>query len=103
MGLSLGANVADLRIKAAEDALLINALVAAAMIRRAVDAPPAKDGGPDEVETVLQAQVFIWPYLVGEADFDRPGLEQFIEDVTAYRARGRRTAYVRRVHVRTLA
>ncbi|MEU8804811.1 hypothetical protein [Spirillospora sp. NPDC048819] len=76
--------VADLRIKVEEDARLINTLVAEDMIRRAVDAPPLKDGGPDDVESVLHSQVFILLYLVAEADFDRAGLEQFIEDATSY-------------------
>ncbi|XRQ02703.1 hypothetical protein ACN3XK_39610 [Actinomadura welshii] len=76
--------VADLRISAGEDARLINTLVAEDLVRRAVDAPPPKDGGPDDVETVLPAQMFILLHLVAEADFDRAELEQFIEETTAY-------------------
>ncbi|TDC73242.1 hypothetical protein [Actinomadura sp. 7K507] len=76
--------VADLRIKAEEDADLINTLVAEDMIRRAVGAPPLKDGGPDDLTAVLNAEVYILLALVAEADFDRAGLEQFIEDATAY-------------------
>jgi hypothetical protein len=76
--------VADLRIKAEEDADLINTLVAEDMIRRAIDAPPLKDGGPDNLRAVLNTEVYILLALVGEADFDRVGLEQFIEDATAY-------------------
>ncbi|XRQ02697.1 hypothetical protein ACN3XK_39580 [Actinomadura welshii] len=76
--------VADLRIKAEEDADLINTLVAEDMIRRAVDAPPLKDAGPDDPRTVLNTEVYILLALVAEADFDRAGLEQFIEDATAY-------------------
>ncbi|MGP4028376.1 hypothetical protein [Actinomadura sp. 3N407] len=76
--------VADLRIKVEEEAYLINTLVAEDMIRRAVDARPLKDGGPEDVESVLHSQVFILLHLVAEADFDRAGLEQFIEDATAY-------------------
>ncbi|TDE21978.1 hypothetical protein [Actinomadura sp. 6K520] len=76
--------VAELRIMAGEDAHLINTLVAEDLIRRAVGAPPPKDGGPDDAETVLSAQIFILLHLVAESDFDRAGLEQFIEETTAY-------------------
>ncbi|TDB93820.1 hypothetical protein [Actinomadura sp. 7K534] len=76
--------VADLRIMAGEDALVINALAAEDLIRRAVGAPPPRDGGPDDAETVLPAQIFILLHLIAEADFDRAGLEQFIEETTAY-------------------
>lgn len=76
--------VADLRIKAEEDADLINTLAAEDMIRRAVDAPPLKDGGPDDLQAVLNTEVYILLALVAEADFDRAGLEQFVEDATAY-------------------
>lgn len=76
--------VADLRIAAEEDVELVNALVTEDLIRRVMGASPPRDGGPDDVATVLHAQVFVLLYLVAEADFDRAGLEQFIEDVTAY-------------------
>ncbi|GAA1855974.1 hypothetical protein [Actinomadura bangladeshensis] len=76
--------VADMRIKAEDDAGLINAFVAEDMIRRVVGAPPLQDGGTDDVRTVLYAEVCILLYLVGEADFDRAGLEQFIDEATAY-------------------
>lgn len=76
--------VADLRIAAEQDADLINTLTAEDLIRRAVDAPPPQDGGPDDVSTVLHAQVYILLYLIAEADFDRAGLEQFIDETTAY-------------------
>ncbi|MFG2091138.1 MULTISPECIES: hypothetical protein [unclassified Spirillospora] len=76
--------VANLRIRAEEDADLINTLVAEDMIRRAVDAPPLRDGGPDDLKAVLNTEVYILLALVGEADFDRAGLEQFIEDATTY-------------------
>ncbi|SFN63325.1 hypothetical protein SAMN04489713_102644 [Actinomadura madurae] len=76
--------VADLRIKAEEDAHLINTLVAEDMIRRAVDAAPLKGDVPDDPSTVLHAQVIILLYLIAEAEFDRAGLEQFIDETTAY-------------------
>ncbi|QKW33913.1 hypothetical protein HUT06_07610 [Actinomadura sp. NAK00032] len=76
--------VADVRIRAEEEAGLINALVAEDMIRRVVGAPPLEDSGPDEVRAVLYAEVFVLLYLVGEAGFDRVGLEQFIDEATAY-------------------
>ncbi|WP_375028923.1 hypothetical protein [Actinomadura sp. GTD37] len=76
--------VADVRIRAEEDAGLVNALVAEDMIRRVVGAPPLEDGGPDDVRAVLYAEVFVLLYLVGEADFDGAGLEQFIDEATAY-------------------
>lgn len=76
--------VADLRTMAGEDAHLVNTLVAEDLIRRAVGAPPPRDGGPDDAETVLPAQIFILLHLVAEADFDRAELEQFIEETTAF-------------------
>ncbi|MCP9948675.1 hypothetical protein [Actinomadura madurae] len=76
--------VADLRIKAGEDAYPVHPLVAESVIRRALEAPPMKDEGPDDVEAVLLSQVYILLYLVAEADFDRAGLEQFIEETTNY-------------------
>ncbi|WP_396453104.1 hypothetical protein [Actinomadura sp.] len=39
---------------------------------------------PDDLTATLNAGVYILLYLIGEADFDRAGLEQFIEEVTAY-------------------
>ncbi|SFN63042.1 hypothetical protein SAMN04489713_102635 [Actinomadura madurae] len=78
--------VADLRIKAGEDAYPIHPLVAEGLIRRALDAPPMKGDGPDDLKAVLLAQVYILLYLIGEADFDRAGLEQFIDEATAYTA-----------------
>ncbi|MER7544082.1 hypothetical protein ABTW95_13855 [Spirillospora sp. NPDC127506] len=76
--------VADLRMRLGEDADLINPLIAEDMLRRAVDAPPLKAGVPDDLTATLNAEVYILLYLIGEADFDRAGLEQFIEEVTAY-------------------
>ncbi|GAA4227819.1 hypothetical protein GCM10022254_16430 [Actinomadura meridiana] len=76
--------VADMRIAADEDAGMINALVAEEMIREAVGAQPLQDSGPDDVETVLQAEIFTLFYLLAEADYDRAGLEQFIDEATAY-------------------
>lgn len=76
--------VADVRIKAEEDAVLINTCVAEDMIRRVVGAPPLGDGGPNDVRTVLYAEVSILLYLIGEAHFDRAGLEQFIDEAAAY-------------------
>ncbi|GGT94404.1 hypothetical protein [Actinomadura citrea] len=76
--------VADVRIAAGEDANLINPLVAEDMVRRAVDAPLLKETVPDDVSATLHAQVFILLYLITEMDLDRAGLEQFIEEVTAY-------------------
>ncbi|NDU75074.1 hypothetical protein GWI34_20945 [Actinomadura sp. DSM 109109] len=76
--------VADVRIAAGEDANLINPLVAEDMVRRAVDAPPLKETVPDDVSATLHAQVYILLYLVAEMDLDRAGLEQFIDEVTAY-------------------
>mgnify|MGYP001314737100 CR=1 FL=1 len=76
--------VADLRIRADEEARPINTLVAEALIRSAVDAPPPSDDGPDDPETVLYTMIYILLHLVAEADFDRAELDQFIEDTTAY-------------------
>ncbi|TDB90159.1 hypothetical protein E1264_05815 [Actinomadura sp. KC216] len=76
--------VAELRMATEEDAEPINALAAEDMIRRVVGAPPLRDGGPDDVTTVLYAEVFVLLSLVAEAQFDRAGLEQFIEEATAY-------------------
>ena len=76
--------VADLRMRLGEDADAINPLIAEDMIRRAVDAPPLKAEVPDDLAAALTAQVCILLYLVGEADFDRAGLEQFIDEATAY-------------------
>lgn len=76
--------VADLRIEAGEHAHLIDTLAAEAMIRHAVDAPPPKDDGPDDPETVLPTRILILLCLVDDAGFDRAGLERFIEDTTAY-------------------
>ncbi|MGC4954997.1 hypothetical protein ACLQ2P_17410 [Actinomadura citrea] len=76
--------VADVRIAAGEDANLINPLVAEDMVRRAVDAPLLKETVPDDVSATLHAQVFILLYLIAEMDLDRAGLEQFIDEVTAY-------------------
>jgi hypothetical protein len=76
--------VAELRIMAEEEAHLINTLVAEDMIRRAVDAAPLKADVPDDLSAVLHAEVYILLYLVAEADFDRAGLEQFIDETTAY-------------------
>jgi hypothetical protein len=76
--------VADLRITLGEDADEVNPIVAEDMIRRAVDAPPLKADVPDDLTATLNAQVCILLYLVGEADFDRAGLEQFIDETTAY-------------------
>ncbi|GAA4390811.1 hypothetical protein GCM10023088_67190 [Actinomadura verrucosospora] len=76
--------VADLRIAASEDANLINPIIAEDMVRRAVDAPPLKAPVPDDLTATLNAQVFILLYLVAEMDFDRAGLEQFIDEVTDY-------------------
>ncbi|MEV0662978.1 hypothetical protein ACIBI3_25240 [Actinomadura luteofluorescens] len=76
--------VADVRIAASEDAIPINPLVAEDMVRRAVDAPPLKENVPEDPSAILHAQVFILLYLVAEMDLDRAGLEQFIDEVTAY-------------------
>ncbi|MEU8123083.1 hypothetical protein AB0C21_30605 [Spirillospora sp. NPDC049024] len=76
--------VADVRIAAGEDAFLIDPLVAEDMVRRAVDAPPLKEAVPEDVSATVHAQVFILLYLIAEMDLDRAGLEQFIEEVTAY-------------------
>lgn len=76
--------VADVRIKAEEDAGLINALVAEDMIRRVVGASPLAANGPDDVRAVLYAEIYILLYLIGDADFERAGLEQFIDEATAY-------------------
>jgi hypothetical protein len=76
--------VADVRVAAGEDASLISSLVAEDMIRHVVGAPPPDDGGSDDVRAVLYAEVYILLYLVGEADFDRAGLEQFIDETTTY-------------------
>lgn len=76
--------VAKIRITAGEDAGLINTLAAESMIRHAVGATPLQSTGPDDVRTVLNAQIFIMLYLVAEMDLDRAGLEQFIDEVTAY-------------------
>lgn len=76
--------VADLRITLGEDADAVNPIVAEDMIRRAVDAPPLKADVPDDLTAALNAQVCILLYLIGEADFDRVRLEQFIDEATAY-------------------
>ncbi|WP_412518534.1 hypothetical protein K8Z49_10935 [Actinomadura madurae] len=76
--------VADLRINAEDDADLINPLVAEDLVRRAVDAPLLKGDVPSDLTAVLDAEIYILLHLVAEADFDRAGLEQFIEDATAY-------------------
>ncbi|TDD63819.1 hypothetical protein E1293_42400 [Actinomadura darangshiensis] len=76
--------VADLRIKAEEDADLIDTLVAEDLIRRAVDAPPLKKEVPDDLTAALHAEVYILLYIVTESDFDGAGLEQFIEEATTY-------------------
>jgi hypothetical protein len=76
--------VANLRIRLGEDANEVNPIIAEDMIRRAVDAPPLKADVPDDLTATLNAQVCILLYLVGEADFDRAGLEQFIDEATAY-------------------
>ncbi|MEV3923871.1 hypothetical protein [Actinomadura coerulea] len=76
--------VADIRIKAGDDTGAINTLAAEAVIRRAVGASPLQETGPDDVRTVLYAQVFILLYLIAEMDLDRAGLEQFIDEVTSY-------------------
>ena len=76
--------VADVRIAAGEDAGLVSPLVAEDMIRRVVGAPPPGDGGSDDVRAVIYAELFVLLYLVAEADFDRAGLEQFIEEVATY-------------------
>ncbi len=76
--------VADLRMRLGEDAHVINPIVAEDMIRRAVDAPPLKADVPDDVSATLNAEVYVLLYLVGEANFDRMGLEQFIDEATAY-------------------
>ncbi|GAA1797838.1 hypothetical protein [Actinomadura chokoriensis] len=76
--------VADLRITLGEDADEVNPIIAEDMIRRAVDAPPLKADVPDDLTATVNAQVCILLYLVGEADFDRAGLEQFIDETTAY-------------------
>lgn len=76
--------VADVRMALGENADRVNALVAESMVRRAVDAPRPKNDGGDDVESVVLAQMYILLYLVAEADFDRAGLEQFIEEATAY-------------------
>ncbi|TYB42686.1 hypothetical protein [Actinomadura chibensis] len=76
--------VADVRITAGEDADLINAALTEDLIRRVIGAPPLKKDGVGDVQAVLYAEVFVLMYLVGEAGFDRAGLEQFIEEATAY-------------------
>lgn len=76
--------VADLRITAGPDAGLINSLAAEDMIRRVVGAQPLEDTGPDDVETVLYAEVFILLYLVAESNFDDAALDDFIQDATIY-------------------
>lgn len=76
--------VADLRINAEKDADLINPLVAEDMVRRAVDAPLLKGDVPGDLTAVLDAEISILLHLVAEADFDRAGLEQFIDEATAY-------------------
>ncbi|TMQ98966.1 hypothetical protein ETD83_18790 [Actinomadura soli] len=76
--------VADLRMAAGEDADRINTLVAEDMIRRALDAPRPKDDGGDDVGDVVRAEMYILLYLIAEADLDRAGLEQFIDEATAY-------------------
>ena len=76
--------VADLRMRLGEDSDVIDPLVAEDIIRRAVDAPPFKADVPNDLRAAVIAQVYILLYLVGEADFDRAGLEQFIEEATAY-------------------
>lgn len=76
--------VADLRMRLGEDADEVNPIIAEDMIRRAVDAPPLKADVPDDLTATLNAQVCILLYLVGKADFDRVGLEQFIDEATTY-------------------
>ncbi|MGW5416049.1 hypothetical protein [Actinomadura geliboluensis] len=76
--------VADVRLKAGEGAGLINALVAEDMIRQVVGAPPFEGAPQDDVRAVLHAEVYVLLYLVGEANFDRMGLEQFIDEAAAY-------------------
>lgn len=76
--------VADMRIKAEDDEGLINPSATESVIRHAVGASPLQETGPDDVKTVLYAQVFILLYLVAEMDLDRAGLEQFIDEVTSY-------------------
>ena len=66
------------------DAGLINSLAAEDMIRRVVGAQPLEDTGPDDVETVLYAEVFILLYLVAESNFDDTALDDFIQDATIY-------------------
>ncbi|MES9539925.1 MULTISPECIES: hypothetical protein [unclassified Actinomadura] len=76
--------VAEVRVKAQEDAGLINVPLAEDMVRAAVGAPTLHIGGADDLRAVLYAEVFILLYLIAEMDLDRAGLEQFIEEVTAY-------------------
>jgi hypothetical protein len=76
--------VADLRMRLSEDADIINPIIAEDMIRRAVDARPLKASVPNDLTATLNAEIYILLYLVGEADFDRAGLEQFIDEATTY-------------------
>ncbi|TDD75092.1 hypothetical protein E1293_28780 [Actinomadura darangshiensis] len=76
--------IANLRIMAREESELINPLVAEDMIRRVLNAPPLQDGGPEDVETILHAEVFVLMNLVAEAEFDGVSLEQFIDEATAF-------------------
>ncbi|RKS69075.1 hypothetical protein BZB76_6214 [Actinomadura pelletieri DSM 43383] len=76
--------VAELRINSGEEAGLINPLVAEDMIRRAIGAPPLKDGGPDDVSVALHVEVYVLLHLITEADLGRAGLEQFIDEAVAY-------------------
>ena len=76
--------VADVRAKAPEETGLINVPVAEEMLRAAVGAPTLQAGGTDDLRAALYAEVFILLYLVAEMDFDRAGLEQFIEEAAAY-------------------
>ncbi|GAA4241795.1 hypothetical protein GCM10022254_72100 [Actinomadura meridiana] len=75
--------VAEVRIALAESGGTLNALVAESLIREVLNAPQLKDDGGNDVEDVVLAHVFVLLFLVVEADYDRAGLEQFIEDATA--------------------
>ncbi|WUI02412.1 hypothetical protein OHR68_11610 [Spirillospora sp. NBC_00431] len=78
--------VAELRIKAEEDAIPLDPLLTEDAIRRAVDAPPLmKDcESGDGLTTVLNTKVYVLLHLVAEAEFTKAGLEEFVEDVTTY-------------------
>lgn len=76
--------VADLRAAAADDANLIDPLVAEDMIRRVIGAPSPRDGGPDDPETVLSAQNTMLLVLVAEAEFDMAGLGDFVIDAAEF-------------------